>query len=69
MLLPGSSTPSAFILWIMRELPPLKAAILQEASTITFIADSSAVIDHPHRWTTSTSLQNQVCTAFLMVHS
>lgn len=55
----GSSTPSAFILWIMRELPPLKAAILQEASTITFIADSSAVIDHPHRWTTSTSLQNQ----------
>lgn len=56
----GSSAPSAFILWIMRELPPLKAENIQEASTITFIADSSAVIQHPQRWTTSTSLQNQI---------
>ncbi|KAJ7947280.1 Tobamovirus multiplication protein 1-like [Quillaja saponaria] len=57
----GSSIPSAFVLWVMRELPPIKAANIQEESRrITFITDDSAIaVNHPQRWTTSTNLQNQ----------
>ncbi|KAK8664592.1 hypothetical protein V6N13_084373 [Hibiscus sabdariffa] len=39
----GSSVPSAFVLWVMRELPPMSIANTQEESTtVTFIADNSA---------------------------
>jgi len=56
----GSSIPSAFILWSMRELPPSVATNMQEASTITFIADGTATVQHSQRWTTAMSLQNQI---------
>jgi hypothetical protein len=69
MLLPGSSIPSAFILWSMRELPPSVAAKMEEASTITFITDSTVTVQHSQRWTTAMSLQNQVCTSCLLAHS
>lgn len=56
----GSSLPSAFVLWIMRELPPLVLANTQEESrTITFVSDNSAVVHRPRLWTTATSSQNQ----------
>ncbi|KAF5472466.1 hypothetical protein F2P56_009183 [Juglans regia] len=53
----GSSMPSAFILWTMRELPTSVSAKPREASTITFVADSSAVGQNPQRWTAA--MQNQ----------
>ncbi|PPD69455.1 hypothetical protein GOBAR_DD33661 [Gossypium barbadense] len=63
----GSSVPSAFVLWVMRELPPMTLANTQEESTtVTFITDSSAQIRRPQNWTTSASSQNQglVCTKY-----
>ncbi|KAG6642192.1 tobamovirus multiplication protein 1-like isoform X1 [Carya illinoinensis] len=57
----GSSIPSAFILWIMRELPPSVVANIREASTIAFIADSSPSVHHPWCWTAAT--QNQISRA------
>ncbi|XVF27358.1 hypothetical protein REPUB_Repub14bG0100700 [Reevesia pubescens] len=63
----GSSVPSAFVLWVMRELPPMSIANIQEESTtVTFITDSSAEIHHPQSWTTAASLQNQVCLSSLV---
>ncbi|XP_062161079.1 tobamovirus multiplication protein 1-like isoform X2 [Alnus glutinosa] len=56
----GSSIPSAFILWSMRELPPSVATKMEEASTITFITDSTVTVQHSQRWTTAMSLQNQI---------
>ncbi|XP_071921083.1 tobamovirus multiplication protein 1 isoform X2 [Coffea arabica] len=59
----GSSIPSAFLLWMMRELPaPLVINREQESRTIAFISDSSVTV-HPQRWTTTASLQNQVSRA------
>ncbi|XWS15949.1 hypothetical protein CRYUN_Cryun34aG0045400 [Craigia yunnanensis] len=56
-----SSVPSAFVLWVMRELPPMSIANIQEESmTVTFITDSSAEIHYPQSWTTAASSQNQV---------
>ncbi|XP_021686148.2 uncharacterized protein LOC110669011 isoform X3 [Hevea brasiliensis] len=56
----GSSVPSAFMLWIMRELPhAVVPNVHEESRTIAYIPDSSAVVHNPQRWTTSTSLQNQ----------
>ncbi|KAL3643620.1 hypothetical protein CASFOL_014435 [Castilleja foliolosa] len=60
----GSSVPSAFILLVMKELPP--PALIkrpQESRTITFISDGSVPAHHPPRWTAATSAQNQVSRA------
>ncbi|KAL1328302.1 uncharacterized protein [Arachis hypogaea] len=57
----GSSLPSAVVLWVMRELPPAEASNVQEESrTLAFVADSSVATHNPQRWTTTTSMQNQV---------
>ncbi|XP_057992170.1 protein TOM THREE HOMOLOG 1 isoform X4 [Hevea brasiliensis] len=56
----SSSVPSAFILWIMRELPPaIVPDVHEESRTIAYITDTSVVAHIPQRWTTATSLQNQ----------
>ncbi|KEH31383.1 plant/F17J16-140 protein [Medicago truncatula] len=56
----GSSIPSAVVLWVMRELPPAEAAdVVEESSTIAFVANSSVAAHHPRSWTTATSMQNQ----------
>ncbi|XP_012072060.1 tobamovirus multiplication protein 1 isoform X2 [Jatropha curcas] len=56
----GSSVPSAFILWIMRELPAAPVPnVHEESSTIAYIADSS-VERNTQSWTTAASLQNQM---------
>ncbi|KAF3667958.1 putative agamous-like MADS-box protein AGL62-like [Capsicum annuum] len=58
-----SSVPSAFVLWVMRELPPpLVTFGQQESRTIAFISDSSATVQ-PQRWTAAASVQNQVSRA------
>ncbi|XP_039061667.1 tobamovirus multiplication protein 1-like isoform X2 [Hibiscus syriacus] len=54
----GSSVPSAFMLWVMRELPPMSAANAQEESTrVTFITENS--VCRPQNWTASAGSQNQ----------
>ncbi|KAL0363551.1 UNVERIFIED_CONTAM: hypothetical protein Scaly_1310300 [Sesamum calycinum] len=60
----GSSVPSAFILFVMRELPPPLVIKRQEQSrtTLAFISDRSAAT-HGQRWTAATSVQNQVSRA------
>ncbi|KAL0321351.1 UNVERIFIED_CONTAM: hypothetical protein Sradi_5396600 [Sesamum radiatum] len=56
----GSSVPSAFVLLVMRELPPpLVVNRLQESRTIAFIREHS-VEAHPQHWTATTSVQTQV---------
>ncbi|KAL2252135.1 UNVERIFIED_CONTAM: hypothetical protein Sindi_0008200 [Sesamum indicum] len=51
----GSSVPSAFVLLVMRELPPpLVINRRQESRTIAFIRDHS-VAAHPEHWTATTS--------------
>ncbi|KAH9706139.1 DUF1084 domain-containing protein [Citrus sinensis] len=58
----GSSVPSAFVLWVMRELPPPVADNIQEQSrVIAFIHSESAGMHHPRNWATATSLKNEVC--------
>lgn len=59
----GSSLPSAYVLWVMRELPPsIAVTVVEESRTIAFFHDSAATIN-PQRWTAATSLQNQVSRA------
>ncbi|KAL2473783.1 hypothetical protein Fot_49519 [Forsythia ovata] len=55
----GSSVPSAFVLWVMRELPPpVITNRQQESRTIAFISDSMVTV-HPLCWAADTSVQNQ----------
>ncbi|GKU92516.1 hypothetical protein SLEP1_g6230 [Rubroshorea leprosula] len=57
----GSSVPSAFLLWVVRELPAMSVTNNREESrTITFISDHSPAVHHPQQWTTATSSQNPV---------
>lgn len=56
----GSSTPSGFVLWVMRDLPPTRAATRNDESRIvTFISDRTTGIHNPQRWTNVASSQNQ----------
>ncbi|KAH6826212.1 hypothetical protein C2S53_001649 [Perilla frutescens var. hirtella] len=51
----GSSVPSAFVLFVMRELPPLVMMNTQrESTTIAFISDQSVAV-HPQRWINQTN--------------
>ncbi|XP_030480416.2 tobamovirus multiplication protein 1 [Cannabis sativa] len=60
----GSSMPSAFLLWVMREVPPLITAYVQpESATLTFVSDTTAAIPNPHHWTTAPSVRNQISRA------
>lgn len=60
-IFPGSSVPSAFVLWVMREMPPAVVDNRQAQSrTVTFIDDRPVGTHQAHRWTTATSSQNQV---------
>lgn len=55
----GSSVPSAFVLWVMRELPPSVAInVPEESRTLAFVSDYSAT-SQPQHWTSITTAQNQ----------
>ncbi|XP_077227870.1 tobamovirus multiplication protein isoform X3 [Tasmannia lanceolata] len=57
----GSSLPSTFVLWVMREMPPqIREA---ESRVVTYIRDMPAATPHPQRWTEATSSQNQASRA------
>lgn len=59
-LFPGSSVPSAVVLFLMRELPPplVINTRREESTTITFIHDDSVTATQQQSWTRAT--QNQV---------
>ncbi|XP_031256558.1 tobamovirus multiplication protein 1 isoform X1 [Pistacia vera] len=60
----GSSVPSAFLLWVMRELPPPVAVNCEEQSrVIAFISCGSERMENPGYWATAASLKNQVSRA------
>ncbi|RXH98984.1 hypothetical protein DVH24_011309 [Malus domestica] len=57
----GSSIPSAFVLWVMRDIPPsVTANTREEPSTLTFISDISTTLQDPQSWNAAMSLRNQV---------
>jgi len=60
----GSSLPSAYLLWIIREMPPPGIDSIQEepGGTYTFFshANEASGSNHPWSWTTDTSSKNQV---------
>nr|XP_043621115.1 tobamovirus multiplication protein 1 [Erigeron canadensis] len=59
----GSSVPSAFVLWVMRELPPsITINAPEESRTLTFVSDHPATTQ-PQHWTAITTAQNQVSRA------
>ncbi|KAG6405042.1 hypothetical protein SASPL_132623 [Salvia splendens] len=62
---PGSSVPSAVILFLMRELPPplISNTRREESTTITFMHDGSATAAQRPSWTRAT--QNQVLTLIM----
>ncbi|KAI3979144.1 hypothetical protein MKX01_016969 [Papaver californicum] len=65
----GSSVPSAFVLWVMREMPPPLLDCRQAQSrvpqlrTVPFIEDRPVATHQAHRWTTVTSSQNKASRA------
>ncbi|XP_058745076.1 uncharacterized protein LOC131617839 [Vicia villosa] len=63
----GSSLPSAYLLWIIRELPPPVTDSIQEEprGTYAFIshAEETSSSNHPSSWTTATSSKNQISRA------
>lgn len=59
----GSSVPSAFVLWVMRELPPSVAVnVPEESRTLAFVSDYSPSTQ-PQHWTSITTAQNQTSRA------
>ncbi|KAL7591243.1 hypothetical protein Lser_V15G32679 [Lactuca serriola] len=56
----GSSVPSGFVLWVMRELPPLVVVnVPEESRTLAYVSDYSATTTQPQHWTSITTAQNQ----------
>ncbi|XP_044494421.1 tobamovirus multiplication protein 1 isoform X2 [Mangifera indica] len=62
----GSLVPCAFLLWVMRELPPPVAIKSEEQSrVIAFIRSGSEGTENPGNWATAASLKNQYQTNLL----
>ncbi|XP_022149697.1 tobamovirus multiplication protein 1 [Momordica charantia] len=59
----GSLIPSAFLLWIMRELPPPKKIQRQEESRAIAFISHGAADANPQRWADVTRSKNQVTRA------
>ncbi|GJY81485.1 tobamovirus multiplication protein 1, partial [Tanacetum coccineum] len=59
----GSSVPSAFVLWIMRELPPsMTLSVPGETRTLAFVSEYPTTTP-PQHWTTIATAQNQASRA------
>ncbi|KAK4278962.1 hypothetical protein QN277_016731 [Acacia crassicarpa] len=60
----GSSLPSAYMLWVIRELPPPKSDHKQEqTSSFAYISQGLPITNPPQYWTTATSSTNQASKA------
>ncbi|KAL9263406.1 hypothetical protein AKJ16_DCAP18668 [Drosera capensis] len=62
----GSSVPSAFVLWVMKDLPASSVAYKpDESRVVTFMREESTGGHNPQRWTTIASSQNETVSIFL----
>uniref|UniRef100_A0A1J3CWQ0 Tobamovirus multiplication protein 1 n=1 Tax=Noccaea caerulescens TaxID=107243 RepID=A0A1J3CWQ0_NOCCA len=60
----GSTVPLAFVLWVLRELPPQNIASRQEeARRITYVNYETVARQPPQQWTSTTVSKNQVSKA------
>lgn len=60
----GSSVPSGFVLWIMREIPhPVASDTLPESRVVTYIRDTAASTHNPQWRVAVTSSQNKALKA------
>ncbi|XP_060672870.1 uncharacterized protein LOC107416116 isoform X2 [Ziziphus jujuba] len=55
----GSLVPSAFVLWIMRELPPPISNQPKQARVITFVSHGTAETSPRQLWASATSSKNE----------
>lgn len=56
----GSSVPSAFLLWVMRELPrPITSNTQGDHATVTFISYGATAARLSNQWAAATSSRNQ----------
>ncbi|XP_009104184.1 uncharacterized protein LOC103830195 isoform X2 [Brassica rapa] len=60
----GSTLPLAFVLWVLRELPPQNMVSRQEEQTrITYVNYDAVPRQPPQQWTSTTVSKNQVSKA------
>ncbi|XP_022561006.1 tobamovirus multiplication protein 1 isoform X2 [Brassica napus] len=60
----GSTLPLAFVLWVLRELPPQNIVSRQEEQTrITYVNYDTVPRQPPQQWTSTTVSKNQVSKA------
>ncbi|KAI9395233.1 hypothetical protein POPTR_005G203600v4 [Populus trichocarpa] len=56
----GSSVPSAFVLWVMRELPAPVTNMQAQSRAVTFISYGAEETLNPRHWVAATTSKNQV---------
>ncbi|CAH8310434.1 unnamed protein product [Eruca vesicaria subsp. sativa] len=59
----GSTLPLAFVLWVLRELPPQNIVSRQEEQTRITYVNYDTVARQPQQWTSTTVSKNQVSKA------
>jgi hypothetical protein len=60
LFLSGSSVPSAFVLWVMRELPAPVTNMQAQSRAVTFISYGAEETLNPRHWVAATTSKNQV---------
>uniref|UniRef100_A0A6N2NIW0 THH1/TOM1/TOM3 domain-containing protein n=2 Tax=Salix viminalis TaxID=40686 RepID=A0A6N2NIW0_SALVM len=59
----GSSVPSAFVLWVMRELPTPVTNTRAQSRAVAFISYGAEETPNPRHWVAATTSKNQVSKA------
>ncbi|CAA7402019.1 unnamed protein product [Spirodela intermedia] len=59
----GSTLPSVFVLWIMREMPRQVIDRETRSRVVTFVRERSSSKHHPQPWTSATTSTNQASRA------
>ncbi|KAJ6920384.1 callose synthase 7-like isoform X2, partial [Populus alba x Populus x berolinensis] len=59
----GSSVPSAFVLWVMRELPAPVTNMQAQSRAVTFISYGAEETLNPRHWVAATTSKNQMASS------
>ncbi|KAJ6931035.1 callose synthase 7-like isoform X2, partial [Populus alba x Populus x berolinensis] len=59
----GSSVPSAFVLWVMRELPAPVTNMQAQSRSVTFISYGAEETLNPRNWVAATTSKNQMASS------
>lgn len=65
LLFSGSSVPSAFVLWAMRELPTPVTITQAQSRAVTFFCYGADGTQNPRHWVAATTSNNQVFTSLV----